>query len=72
MRDTKTGLTYYWNQATGVTTALGEPKPGSLAALNNSPEAAQRGGAVYNLIGMPLAFGFGIGAAFAVFRALVG
>ena len=65
------GLVYYWNQRTGETTALGEPKPGPEGRLQQyrapaavGPAQAARG------LGQLVLMGAGVGLAFALFARL--
>ncbi|KAL4426397.1 hypothetical protein ABPG77_004691 [Micractinium sp. CCAP 211/92] len=69
-----TGLTYYWNQRTNETTALGEPKPrpeGRLAAYRRA--TMQPGQALPRTAGLGqlMAMGAGIGLVFALLARLL-
>ncbi|GAB4817895.1 hypothetical protein N2152v2_004941 [Parachlorella kessleri] len=57
----ETGLTYYWNQRTGETTALGEPRPGPGGRVQQPRIVQQR----TSLAGL-VAAGAGIGLVFAL------
>eukprot|EP00208_Stichococcus_sp_RCC1054_P000261 CAMPEP_0206149230 /NCGR_PEP_ID=MMETSP1473-20131121/37672_1 /ASSEMBLY_ACC=CAM_ASM_001109 /TAXON_ID=1461547 /ORGANISM="Stichococcus sp, Strain RCC1054" /LENGTH=143 /DNA_ID=CAMNT_0053546683 /DNA_START=420 /DNA_END=847 /DNA_ORIENTATION=+ len=40
----ETNEVYYWNEKTGETTAVGEPRPGPLGRVQEPPEGPQRAG----------------------------
>jgi hypothetical protein len=61
------GGVYYWNQATGETTAVGEPKPTGMHRVSSAPQfSAQKVGTELGslvLWGAGLTFGFAIAGA---------
>lgn len=71
-------LPYYWNQRTGETTAIGEPKPGASGRLTvyrmktRQPLAASTGGGGGGggLVGT-LAMGAGVGLVFALLSRVI-
>ena len=65
------GLVYWWNQRTGETTALGEPRPGPEGRLQQyrGPAAAGPAQAARGL-GQLVLMGAGVGLAFALFARL--
>ena len=57
MTDKESGQVYWWNEVTNETTALGEPKPGSIPAATTvapppAPQGQQSGGMMSGLGGV--------------------
>lgn len=74
VRDKRSGGTYWWNRATGQTTAVGEPRPGSeeeraLAAYRAEGHRPRSASAA---VAEMAAWGFGVSVAFAVVARVVG
>lgn len=73
VQDKVTGGTYFWNERTGQTTAVGAPRPEGeyLPAQYEAPAPTTAAGAARGVAGL-VAWGAGITFAFAGVRALFG
>ncbi|KAL4430880.1 hypothetical protein ABPG75_006136 [Micractinium tetrahymenae] len=70
----QTGLTYYWNQRTNETTALGEPRPGPEGRLAAYCRATVQPGQAPSRtagLGQLVAMGAGVGLVFALLARLL-
>ncbi|KAI3433625.1 hypothetical protein D9Q98_003434 [Chlorella vulgaris] len=66
----QSGQTYYWNESTGETTAVGEPRPGPEGRLSTRPAspftAPQQARSAASGLGQLVAMGAGVGLVFAL------
>jgi hypothetical protein len=69
VRDPSTGAVYYWNQSTGETTAVGEPKPTGMHRVPVVPPISA--GKVGAELGSLVLWGAGVTIGFAIAGAAV-